>query len=322
MADPESLLSLGAIAEIAQAEGFGPESALRRRFIEYEGFGLVGKPLAKAKRQGGEGLWHPMQLELFLQLLHLRQDDGVRVSTLPNLPVGFWRMGFEGITTEQVQKAMSFWGGYLPGAPSEVGLPGYSRRTGQAKSEIRPRGPRSLMRKAIEQVVEEMSVPETRNRAKREMRDLLEIINTTGQAVSPDTWARVALKVIAPSGSPSVDQRRAVSHMQTGILVQLMAIQHLDALCSTPSKEFWDWASRVVDQSQREEYLKQKAQMMEHPELGHLYQRPLGFDLMQRGCLGLMTVLGIGLGVAWGTHGMKLPPGEEPPPTLMFQRRA
>jgi hypothetical protein len=35
----------------------------------------------------------------------------------------------------------------------------------------------------------------------------------------------------------------------------------------------------------------------------------------------VQTVLGIGLGVAWGAYGMQSPPGDEPPPALPFQRR-
>ncbi len=85
--------------------------------------------------------------------------------------------------------------------------------------------------------------------------------------------------------------------------------------------EFWDWARRVVDESHRDGYLQQQVQMAD-PELGHLYKRPLGFDLVQRGCLGFITVLEIGLGVAWGAYRMKSPPGEEAPPTFKFQRRS
>jgi hypothetical protein len=321
MAESDSLVSLDAITQAAEDEGFGARAPLRRRFVEYQGLGLVGKPLGKAERQGGEGLWHPMQLELFLQLLNLRDNDKVRVSTLPNLPVGLWRLGADGITTEQVQRAMSYWAGFLPGAPSETALPGHDSRTGRAKSEVRPRGPRSLVRKAIEQFVDDLSVPETRHRAKRELRDLLEIMNTTGVAASPDTWARVALNVIAPNGNPSSQQRQAVENMQKGFLVQFLTVRHLDLLCSPMSTEFWDWARRVIDESNRDGYLRQQAEMIHDPEVGHLYKRPLGFDLVQQGCRGWTVVLGIGLAVAWDAYGMRMPPGEEPPPALPFTQR-
>jgi hypothetical protein len=320
MVERDKLVGLDDMVRAAEEAGFGESLKLKRRFVEYQGHGLLGKPVARAARRGGEGLWHPNLLALFLDELRMREREKLRLPTIANLPIGLWRLGVEGVTTEQAQRAMSYWAGHLPGAPSGGGQPGRNRRSGVSKAEARPRGDRSLRRKSIDQAVAWLAAPGATEGAKRELRDLLEVINDTGEPASPDTWARASLGVIAPSGNPSIEQRTVAHNQSIGFSVQVLAIHHLDSLCAPTSSSLWEWA-RAVDQKNRPGYLAQQAKMIADPGLGHLYSRPLAFDILQQGCVGLLTILGIALAVLWGEYGMKVPPGEEPPPRLKIDRR-
>jgi hypothetical protein len=315
------LVSLDDIVQAAHDQGYGEPGELRRRFSEYRGFGLVGPHVTKAKRQGGEGLWHPNQQQLFLDVLRRRQNDNNRLPTIANLPVGLWRVGYEGITTEQVQRAMSYWGGHLPGAPASWGQSGRDRRTGKSKAERRPSGPRSLRRRGVEQAVERLAAPGASESAKRELRNLLEIMNDLGDPSAPDTWARAALGVIAPGGNPSPQQRQVVDFQHRAFILQVLAVRHLDLLCDASARPLWDWALSELDQKNRADYVAIQGQLIHNSEIGHLFERPLSFDILQQGCIGFLTILGMSLAILWGEHGMAMPPGEEPPPRMKIERR-
>ena len=86
-----------------------------RLLDDWRQLGLIGKAISKAPRRGGEGLWHPNQLVIWMNLIAFRFDQGLRVPTLPNWPVGLWRLGTDGIELEQVQRASSFGSGTSQG---------------------------------------------------------------------------------------------------------------------------------------------------------------------------------------------------------------
>src|SRR5439155_4452088 len=133
------------IAE-AVALGYGEAKQLRATFLNWQKRGLLGGAERKARRRGGEGIWHPAQGRLWLS--HLRQRAaGVRVTTLANLPVGLWLMGEDGIELDQAQRAFSFWA-------ESVALP--ERQLGE-----RPSGARSLRRRGLEANVSLIALPAT-----------------------------------------------------------------------------------------------------------------------------------------------------------------
>jgi hypothetical protein len=86
------LVTLADILERASAAGFGDPAALRYRFLHMQRVGLVGPMASKARRRGGEGLWHPAQGNLFLSHLENLQR-GRRRATLANAVVGSWLQG-------------------------------------------------------------------------------------------------------------------------------------------------------------------------------------------------------------------------------------
>jgi hypothetical protein len=317
----EGLVTLDEMVQAAHDAGYGEVDQLRRRFSEYRGFGLVGGHLAKDKRQGGPGLWHPVQRWLFIEVLRRREQDKNRLPTIANLPVGLWRLGIPGITTEQIQQTMFYWGGHLPGAPAGWNQPGRDRKTGKSKAGSRPGGPRSLRRRAVEHAVEKLAAPGAGDRAKRELRNLLEIMNDLGETLAPDTWARASLGVIAPSGDPSPQQRFAAHVQHRAFTLQVLAVRHLDLLCKPSARPLWDWALSELDQKNRTEYLALQEKMIREPDVGHLFASPLAYDILQQGCVGFLTILGMSLAILWGEYAMAIPSGEEPPPKLKIDRR-
>src|ERR1039458_3130620 len=94
------LVSKAAMVAAAVDAGYGDKRELARTFVAWQQLGLMGKMVARADRRGGEGLWHPVQQDLWLGLLRNRLAAAVRPHTLANLPVGLWMLGMDGIPTE------------------------------------------------------------------------------------------------------------------------------------------------------------------------------------------------------------------------------
>src|SRR6266508_4020828 len=93
----------------AEGLGYGPASDLDATFNNWRGYGLIGKATRKASRRGGEGLWHPIQFQLWLTLLRLRRRAGMSLASLADLPVGMWLLAWPGIETAQAQRVLYFW---------------------------------------------------------------------------------------------------------------------------------------------------------------------------------------------------------------------
>lgn len=56
-------------------------------------------------------------------------------------------------------------------------------------------------------------------------------------------------------------------------------------------------------------------------EVGHLYQTPLFVEIYQQSCLGMMSILGMGMALTWNRFGFAVPVGSEPPPDVGIVQR-
>jgi len=298
------LVSKADMIEAGHAAELGEGLNLDRLFVQWQSIGLLGRPVTRAPRRGGEGLWHPNQMYLWLDLLHFRTREGRRVPTLTNLPVAAWRLGEEGIETEQAQRAYGYW-------------------DSQLDNPNRPKGERSLRREAIEVRVQWLASPEASASAKRRLRRLLEMANDSAPriSVSPDTLARAALDVIAPGRKPTDLERVVARSLYEQIVFTSAAHDCRDALlASTPeTRAFWEWARRLGQADLAEAAAAQPA-FREAPGIGRLYT-PISLDeFTSQACLGLMTILGIGVRRLLGELD-RWPPKSEPPPPLHNLKR-
>jgi hypothetical protein len=293
------LVSKAEMIEAAREAGLGKDLNLDRVFVDWQSIGLLGRPDTRAPRRGGEGLWHPNQLYLWLNLLHFRMREKRRVPTLANLPVAAWRLGEEGVETEQAQRAYGFWDSNLD-------------------NTRRPKGDRSLRREAVDLRVNWLASAEAPVAAKRRLRRLLEFANDTAPAlaVSPDTLARSALDVLAPGREPTKLERVVARSLYDGIHVQVVAHRYRRHLLASTreTREFWEWARRL-GRAGLADYAAVQPRFAQDPGAGRLYQ-PVSLDeFTSNACGGLMVIFGIGLRQLLGEL-PQWPEGSELPPPL------
>ena len=302
---------------VGHEAGFGDEQQLTRTFTEFQQQGLLGKSIAKAPRRGGEGLWHPMQQVLWLDLLQRRVSDQVRSTTLANVPVGLWLLGQAGIETSQAQRAFEYWSGYLTIRDSGEPRKKAARRpkgTAEVWSTQRPTGSRSLQRRALVERVEALSAPGAPEEAKRQLRLLLEILNS-GAGVSPDLYISRVLDVLAPGRDPTPAQRHMASMMSRGLAIQKLAVDEASRLVVPAAIPLWEWARRAY-QADLPEFELWRQQAAGDASIGHLFRRSTFEVAIQEACNSMLTTLGIGIALLRGELGMRPPPGEELPPPL------
>lgn len=198
----------------AEAAGYGEHLNLGRAFVDWQRRGLLGRPLAKARRQGGEGLWHDGQGELWLELLRDRLDDRTSIESMANRPVAHWLLGNPAVRTAQAQLALITWARLI--------------------DKPRPTDPRSARNRAIEARVARLAPPGASPSQRRNLRTLLELVNDG----VPPTAAQLheALGVVT-------SDREAVLALAAEVTHQLGAQQRLDELSAdTPAVlDFWRW---------------------------------------------------------------------------------
>ncbi len=199
----------------AEAEGYGERRNLGRTFVDWQRRGLVGKPLAKARRQGGEGLWHDGQGELWLELLRDRLDGDISIESMANRPVAHWLLGNPAVRTAQAQLSLVTWARLI--------------------QKSKPVGPRSARARAIEARVARLAPPGASPAQRRRLRAFLELLN---DGVKPNP-----AQLHDVFGIVSTD-RETVLALAAEVTHQLEAQRHLDELSlATPAVlDYWRWA--------------------------------------------------------------------------------
>jgi hypothetical protein len=222
--------SLDNMLDRAVADGYGSSTELRFRFLRFQRDGLLGNAVGKARRRGGEGLWHPTQARLFD--LYLRQRGfGVRPATLANVPVGLWLLGTDGIALEQVQRAMRFWAG----------------RTATA---ARPSDRRSLRSRAVAAQVDRFAAgaPGVIRRRLRHAFDLVLDELPAPSEPSLDVLREALVLGTSAGQRPSVEQRELAATAFRALRLRLLALRYLDFILSPKPgvTDAWEWCRDVV----------------------------------------------------------------------------
>ncbi len=263
----------------AESRGYGVGRSLLPTFINWQRRGLIAGAEGKARRRGGEGLWHERQLWIWLSLLHLRVQ-GAHLVVLANVPVACWMLGMTGVETEQVQKVFKeFWGSLRP-------LPNFARSPGR----------RRQVDKAVDWIASP-SAPETaRRRYRRTLAQASEILPDLG--VSAKTYAAAAEEVLAPGGKPSARQSAAIEGAYGVLSLRALALGQMPKLTRSTDEvvKFWEWSRRIF-QATWQQYAAVQPILATEPEVGHMYDAPdlsgLGL-LTENGCITQLTVLGVG----------------------------
>ena len=130
--------------ENAEREGLGDPTRLRRSFSQFRKYGLIGGYVEKSSRKGGEGLWHPIQFDLFFCYLRNIKESGTRpggayrgdlLHKMASIPVGAWLFKEPGITINQAKMCLNFqWGKRLKAIKTVMKRPGTSNRSDLGKS--------------------------------------------------------------------------------------------------------------------------------------------------------------------------------------------
>jgi hypothetical protein len=264
-------------------QNLGSARSLAHTFGNFQKRGLIGHASTKTSRRGGEGLWHPIQGALWIgTLTHRRQ--GVRLTTLANLPVGVWLLGVPGIDTQQAQRAFGFWAGWS-NAPKS--------------SDIRlgVKDPRALYQRAITARIDELASPAATSANKRQLRRLFEeILDTHPEIRIPQRQLVDSLRnVVLPTrSSDNVEahltgtaNRFYIQASATKVLTTLLLVRP-DVLA------FWEWARRFVH-AHDAQYDALVERVGDDPDLSRFYGPMELAPFLNTACSHVQTVMGIGV---------------------------
>lgn len=288
------------LVETAVELGYGTATALDSQFGNFRKCGLLDTFDHKEARQGGEGLWHPAQRELWLAYLKQRKL-GVSQQTLANLPVGGWMFGMPGIPTRHAQAAFSYW--LQPALKT--------RSTSD---------PRSRVGRGIRTALDDGAAPGSTSATKRRMRGMLEQLNAKpwAEGVSGDVLHDAATDLLSPdraSGSRAAthDELWFASGFERGATFSARGLQNASLLAiNTPDVHaFWDW-SRCVFQGTLHAYSDALPELEASPTTGWLNKEPSVQDIFENACSRLLPILGGGIDIL--ISGRSIDPYGAPPP--------
>lgn len=267
------LVPLSAFLETAQEVVSNP----RRTFAEWQRIGLLGRHVRKASRRGGEGLWHSAQFELWKTYLRHRKER-VRLATLANLPIGGWLLGWDGVELDQAQKALLFW-------------------ICQNGSPDRPSGERSLRRRGIETIVEELAHSQALKRDKVEASKVFEqqLDAIPEMSVSEATFVKALTPLLAKENRRDV--RLYASSLYGVIEVTSSALPYVEDLCRLNTreiKEFWIWARNLFHVTYAE-YTAEIPHLSDAPDTGRFFVPYTLERFMNTACATLLQLFGYGI---------------------------
>lgn len=292
----------------AADEGYGEARRLDRLFVRWQEIGLLGKATAKAPRQGGEGLWHPIHADVFLMSLKLRVKDKRPLGALVQSIVAMWLYGIEGIETPQAQRALKFC------------VESFNPPDGH-------RGPRSQSARIMKHDAERFSAPGAPLRSKRELRRILAMTHDglPNLTVSPDTWAKVFLdamgfETVKDDAAATTEMARKTGGFYKVVCWQAVALGRIDELMPETPEVFalWEWA-RAFSRHEWDYYVCHRPELTNAPGIGYLWPATtdLNAEFVNSACARLL--LHVGLGMLYRDGEIPWPPNYpvDPPPAAL-----
>jgi len=299
--DGEQLVTKAQMIEDARHAGFGGElRILAKTFTNYQQVGLLGHCAEKAKRRGGEGLWHPAQHALWLSLLHSRRN-GLSIARCTALPVSLWLLGCEGIPLAQAQKAWDTW------SKACLDFGSQTDRRAKARREV----------DGVVSRVASLAGDHASTGQRHALRDSLDHF-LDGLDVTRDTYMAALLAVSVPEGQPTLRQRAVAANAHEALLLHSLAVSRRDVLVrSTPDvAAFWEWARGVYTNSLKVA-VDHWPELAACPDVGPWFELPTSPEVMLAACADLATTFGVG--IAHQLRGRPLGVAPEPPLVKAFR---
>lgn len=259
----------------------GDKAVLRYRFLHLQRIGLLGNAVGKEARKGGAGVWRPVQATLFR--LYLEQlSRGVRRSTLANIPVGLWLLANPGIELRQAQRALGFW-------------------SGRVTAGDQPADRRSLRRRGVSALVEQLAAPSTGRPTRRRLRNAVEaaLDQLPDVSVASMDALRAAIQAAAPAGQADT--------AYAALRLRLMAVGHLPLIVSGRRgvAETWEWCRALVAGT--------NTAAGRTPSLSQPSEQAERIEFLNAACGLVLQLWGIALE---GQSGRWSAEGQRPPPQL------
>jgi len=278
----------------AVAAGYGEPRRLALTFDNWQKLGLIDGMVRKTSRRGGEGRWHPVQQALLLLYLRERARR-VRLPTLANAPIGFYLMGWEGVSVRQAQRAWTTW------LTSQLDV---------------PMGADSLIARSAVVMADRLAAPGASPSAKRSLQQVAEMVSTGMPGgdvlVTYELFAAALLDAMEAGEHPSNTQRGFVTAFYESLHLKSLAIAAREWLAEDAAVPLWEWAQRQA-QAGMAEYREDVPRLQSLPDVGRFFESPNLSDFLNHAGSYATLVLGEGLDVL---AGHPLPPGWEPPPSI------
>jgi len=256
----------------AAKRGFPVTESLFDNWVEK---GLIGEAGARAwPGRGSQAWWPQVQLDLFLDLLALRQRHPLklRLGQLCHLPVWRWLYwgSLGGVTLKQVRRAISTWIDFQHKIPEEQ------------------------IRRDITRAMRQYQGPQAID--KRALIDELALIGTFRKPVERDVLQHLLASVVNayPKKAAKGPVRTFMDVAECWSLMHSLCwkvVQDKDLLFSLPDA-FWEWARffiligpTLMDQ--------ERLYLANDPVLGTLFLRQTIYDLCFQSCHALLTWLGM-----------------------------
>jgi hypothetical protein len=258
---------------VAAAEENGLQASTRL-ITDWVSLGLLDQPRRRGlgRGKGVMGTWPVRQAELFLDLLTLRQRQGVaHVAPLANLPVLGWLYGDPNVPLRQTRRALATWCGR------------HRRATGVS---------RGTAKRAARQLIGSLEHPHASVRDRTALRRLLEE-SMRAQMFDRDAFRGAVRRVFDPHDEGwALGPDEAPTTTEAIVRVTEARFTALNALDDLADQEYED--ARLIFVATRTEYARKFPSFAADLQGGSMFEEPTLNSLLKNACRDLLTILGMG----------------------------
>jgi hypothetical protein len=270
-APPKSEFTASELIAVAQANNL---QASTRLITDWVSLGLLDQPTRRGlgRGKGSVAVWPVKQVELFVDLLALRQRYGVaHVAFLANVPVLGWLYSEAATPLRQTRRALATWCGRN------------RRKTGVS---------RDTARRAARQLINSIEHPHASVRDRAALRRMLE------DSMRARTFDREAFRegvrdVFDPHEQGwTYGPEEAPTSTENVVRLTEARFTALSVLERLTDQEYED--ARLIYVASRAEYVRRQPSFAADPHGGQLFEEPTFNNILNNACRDLLTILGMG----------------------------